>query len=122
MAITISIMVGDSQKWIPEIVAKVKALSTGAGINNPDIAPLITKESKARVEALIESGAKQGKILLDGRGIKIPGFEKGNFVGPTVIDHVMPGMDVYNQEIFGPVMVIVRVDTLQQAIDMINSN
>ena len=122
MAITISIMVGDSQSWIPEIVARTKALSTGAGVNNPDIAPLISKESKQRVEALIESGSKQAKVLLDGRGIKVPGFEKGNFIGPTVIDCVTPGMDVYDKEIFGPVMVIVRVDTLQQAIDMINSN
>jgi len=73
---------------------------------------LITKESKTRVEALIEQGAKEAKLLLDGRGVKVPGFEKGNFVGATVIDHVKPGMAVYDEEIFGPVMVIVRVDTL----------
>jgi malonate-semialdehyde dehydrogenase (acetylating)/methylmalonate-semialdehyde dehydrogenase len=112
MAISVAIMVGDSQQWIPEIVERIKKLTVGAGINNPDIAPLITKESKERVEGLIESGSKQAKVLLDGRGYKVPGFEKGNFVGPTVIDHVKPGMEVYDKEIFGPVMIIVRVDTL----------
>jgi malonate-semialdehyde dehydrogenase (acetylating)/methylmalonate-semialdehyde dehydrogenase len=73
---------------------------------------LITKESKARVESLIEQGSKEAKIILDGRGVKVPGFENGNFVGATIIDHVKPGMTVYDEEIFGPVMVIVRVDTL----------
>ena len=50
--------------------------------------------------------------MLDGRGVKVPGFEKGNFVGPTIIDNVKPGMVSYDEEIFGPVMCIVRVDTL----------
>ena len=122
MAISVAIMVGDSQQWIPEIVERTKKLTVGAGINNPDIAPLVTKESKERVERLIESGTKQAKVLLDGRGIKVPGFEKGNFVGPSIIDHVQPGMDVYDQEIFGPAMVIVRVNTLQDAIDLMNNH
>ncbi len=122
MAISVAIMVGESQNWIPEIVERTKKLTVGAGVNNADIAPLVTKESMVRVEKLIESGTKQAKVLLDGRGIKVPGFEKGNFVGPSVIDHVKPGMDVYDQEIFGPVMVIVRVDTLQEAIDLMNNH
>jgi malonate-semialdehyde dehydrogenase (acetylating)/methylmalonate-semialdehyde dehydrogenase len=63
------------------------------------------------VEGLIESGTKDAKVLLDGRGYKVPGFEKGNWIGPTVIDHVKPGMRVYDEEIFGPVLIIVRVDT-----------
>lgn len=122
MAISVAIMVGDSQKWIPEIVERTKKLTVGAGINNPDIAPLVTKESKQRVERIIESGTKQAKVLLDGRGVKVPGFENGNFIGPTVIDHCKPGVEAYDQEIFGPVMVIVRVDTLQEAIDLMNNH
>lgn len=55
---------------------------------------------------------KEAKVLLDGRGVKVPGFEKGNFVGPTVIDHAGPGMACYDEEIFGPVMVIVRAKNL----------
>ena len=75
---------------------------------NPDIGPITTKESMKRVEDLIESGKKDAKLLLDGRGVKVPGFEKGNFIGATVIDEVRPGMRVYDEEIFGPVMIIVR--------------
>lgn len=122
MAISVAIMVGDSQNWIPEIVEKTRKLTTGAGVNNADIAPLITKESKLRVEKLIATAETQAKILLDGRNIKVEGYPNGNFVGPTVIDHVKPGMDVYDQEIFGPVMIFVRVDTLQDAIDLMNSS
>jgi len=65
-----------------------------------------------RVESLIERGSKEAKILLDGRGVKVQGFPNGNFIGQTVIDNVKPGMAVYDEEIFGPVMIIVRVDTL----------
>lgn len=116
MAISVGIMVGDAAQWIPEIVERCKKLTVGAGINNPDIAPLITRESKERVERLIESGSKQAKLLLDGRNIKVAGFEKGNFVGPTVIDMVKPGMECYDNEIFGPVMLLARAETLQDAI------
>jgi malonate-semialdehyde dehydrogenase (acetylating)/methylmalonate-semialdehyde dehydrogenase len=112
MAISVVIMVGDSKEWIPEIVAKTKGLSTGAGMENHDIAPLITKESKERVERIIEVSTKEAKVLLDGRGIKVKGYEKGNFIGPTVIDEVKPNDMAYKEEIFGPVMVIMRAETL----------
>lgn len=59
---------------------------------------------------------------MDGRGYKVPGYEKGNFVGPTIIDNATPGMSIYDEEIFGPVMVIVRANNLQDAIDLINKN
>lgn len=123
MAISTVVMVGESAKWIPEIVERTKNLTIGAGKDNKDIAPLITKESKEKVERLIGEGAKSGaKVLLDGRGVKVPGYEKGNFIGATVIDEVRPGMSVYDEEIFGPVMIIVRVDTLQEGIDLCNRN
>lgn len=123
MAISVAVLVGDAQKWIPEIVERSRKLTIGPGEGNFDIAPIITKQSKQRVEDLIETAHKQGaKVLLDGRGVKVAGFEKGNFIGQTVIDHVKPGMSVYDDEIFGPVMVIVRADTLQEAIELINKN
>lgn len=59
-------------------------------------------------------------MLLDGRGVKVPGYPKGNWVGPTIIDNVKPGSAIYDEEVFGPVMLIVRADTLQSAIDLIN--
>jgi len=81
-----------------------------------------SKTSLERVEYLVGAGTKEAKVLLDGRGIKVDGFPKGNFIGPTVIDHVKPGMKVYDEEIFGPVMCIVRADTLNEAIELINKN
>jgi len=112
MAISVAIMVGDSKEWIPDIVAKSKTLTVGAGKDNTDIAPLITKESKKRVEHIIEVSTKEAKVLLDGRNHVVKGYEKGNFVGPTVIDEVKPEHLAYKEEIFGPVMVIVRAETL----------
>jgi len=123
MAISVAVLVGDAGKWVPEIVERTRNLTVGPGEGNFDIAPLITKESKIRVEGLIESAVKDGaKVLLDGRGHTVKGYEKGNFVGPTVIDHATPGMRCYDEEIFGPVMVIVRANTLQEGIDLINKN
>lgn len=84
---------------------------------------MITKESLARATAIIDSSETDGsKILLDGRGVKVPGYENGNFLGATIIDHSKPGLPSYDEEIFAPVMVIVRADTMQEAIDLINSN
>ena len=81
-----------------------------------------SKTSLERVEYLIGQGEKEAKVLLDGRGVKVEGFPNGNFIGATVIDHAKPGMKIYDEEIFGPVMVIVRVNTLTEAIEMINKN
>jgi malonate-semialdehyde dehydrogenase (acetylating)/methylmalonate-semialdehyde dehydrogenase len=71
MAIAVAVMVGDSQKWIPEIVEKTRKLTVGAGADNPDIAPLNTKAAKEKVERLIADGAKHATVLLDGRGVKV---------------------------------------------------
>lgn len=92
-------------------------------MDNADIAPLITMASKERVLGILEQCGKDGsKILLDGRDVSVPGYPNGNFVGPTVIDHAAPGMACYDQEIFGPAMVICRVDTLDEAIKLINNH
>mmetsp|Transcript_27497 Transcript_27497/g.20658 ORF Transcript_27497/g.20658 Transcript_27497/m.20658 type:complete len:162 (-) Transcript_27497:309-794(-) len=122
MAISTVILVGDAAKWIPDIVEKSKKLTVGPGIQNVDIAPVITKESKQRIEAIIERATKENKVLLDGRGVKVPGYEKGNFVGPTIIDDAVPGTHAYDEEIFGPVMCILKVNTLQEGIDLINKS
>jgi len=122
MAISVAVLVGDAQKWVDEIVEKTKGLTVGPGEQNKDIAPLNNKALKEKVERLIESGKKDAKLLLDGRGVKIDGFEKGNFLGPSVIDHVKPGMACYDEEIFGPVALIARADTLDEAIELINKN
>jgi Aldehyde dehydrogenase family len=75
-----------------------------------DVGPVISPEAKARCEALVQSGIDQGaKCLLDGRGVQVPGYPHGNWVGPTLLTGVTPAMDVYKQEVFGPVLSCLEV-------------
>jgi len=125
MALPIAIFVGESQKWIPELVEKAKKLKIGPGADpESQVGPLITLDSKHRVESLIQSGKEEGaSILLDGRNPRLPkGYEKGNFVGPTIISDIKTDMQVYQQEIFGPVLGILKVDTFDEAVKIINDN
>ena len=79
--------------------------------------------AKARIESLVQSGVDQGAtLLLDGRGVRPAGFELGNFVGPTVLSNVTQNMEAYQEEIFGPVLLCMEVDTLSDAIALVNEN
>jgi malonate-semialdehyde dehydrogenase (acetylating)/methylmalonate-semialdehyde dehydrogenase len=124
MATSVTVLVGDAQKWIPDIVAKAKTLKVNAGCEKgTDIGPVVSKNAKSRILGLVEEGVKAGATLeLDGRSVKVPGYEKGNFVGPTIFSGVQPHMSIYTTEIFGPVMVIVGVGSLDEAIALINDN
>ena len=124
MAVSVAVLVGEAKQWIPDLVAKAKTLKVNAGTEkDADLGPLISAQAKARVEGLIAQGVKEGaKLELDGRNAKVPGYEKGNFVAPTVFSGVQPHHQVYQTEIFGPVLVLVSVDTLDEAIDLINKN
>jgi len=124
MATSVTVLVGEAQKWIPDIVAKAKTLKVNAGQEKgTDVGPVISKNAKHRILGLVEDGIKEGaKLELDGRGVKVSGYEQGNFIGPTIFSGVKPGMKIYTTEIFGPVMVIVGVDTLNEAIELINNN
>jgi malonate-semialdehyde dehydrogenase (acetylating) / methylmalonate-semialdehyde dehydrogenase len=85
--------------------------------------PVITAAARDRIVGLIGTGADQGATLaVDGRGLTVPGYESGFFVGPTVIDNVTTEMDVYREEIFGPVLSVVRADSVDEAIALINAN
>jgi malonate-semialdehyde dehydrogenase (acetylating)/methylmalonate-semialdehyde dehydrogenase len=124
MATSVAVLVGEAQKWIPDIVAKAKGLKVNAGVEkNTDLGPVVSKSAKQRILGLVEDGIQEGaKLELDGRGIKIPGYEQGNFIGPTIFSGVTPAMKIYTTEIFGPVMVIVGVNSLDEAIALINDN
>mmetsp|Transcript_22104 Transcript_22104/g.33408 ORF Transcript_22104/g.33408 Transcript_22104/m.33408 type:complete len:506 (+) Transcript_22104:106-1623(+) len=122
MAISVIVLVGDAQQWVPDLVERAKKLNVGPGLENYDIAPLNSKDHLHRVEHLIADGKENGKLLLDGRGITVEGYPDGNWVGPTIIDHCHADMACYKEEIFGPVMNIVRVNTVQEAIDFVNDN
>jgi malonate-semialdehyde dehydrogenase (acetylating)/methylmalonate-semialdehyde dehydrogenase len=99
-------------------------LKVNAGVEkHTDLGPVVSKNAKHRILGLVEDGIKEGaKLELDGRGIKVPGYEQGNFIGPTIFSAVTPAMKIYTTEIFGPVMVIVGVNTLDEAITLINNN
>ena len=124
MAVSVTMLVGDARKWIPDFVAKAKALKIGAGIEEGvDLGPLISCSAYERVNSLIERGVAEGaKLELDGRKPTVKGYEKGNFVGPTVFSGVKPGMAIYDQEIFGPVLCLAEAADLDEAIEFINAN
>jgi malonate-semialdehyde dehydrogenase (acetylating)/methylmalonate-semialdehyde dehydrogenase len=85
--------------------------------------PLVTSAHRARVKQYIDAGAAEGaELVVDGRGLTIPGHERGFFLGPTLFDRVTPAMSIYRDEIFGPVLVVLRAETLDQAIDLVNRN
>jgi malonate-semialdehyde dehydrogenase (acetylating) / methylmalonate-semialdehyde dehydrogenase len=124
MATSVVVMVGEANKWIPDIVAKAKTLKVNAGtVAGTDVGPVISKAARARIEGFIAQGITEGaKLELDGRNPVIAGYEKGNFIAPTIFSDVKPGMRIYDEEIFGPVLVIVNVDTLDDAIALVNAN
>lgn len=124
MALSTAIFVGSSKEWIPELVERAKNLKVNAGhIPNTDLGPVISPEARKRICDLVESGVKEGaQLILDGRSIVVPGFEKGNFVGPTILSNVQPNMTCYKEEIFGPVLITLTADTIDDAIKVINNN
>ena len=124
MAASTLVLVGEAREWVPDLVAKAKTLKvSGGSVAGTDVGPVISCAARERVEGLIASGVEQGaKLVLDGRNPQVDGFEKGNFVGPTIFAGVKPGMRVYDEEIFGPVLVILEADTLEDAIALINAN
>jgi malonate-semialdehyde dehydrogenase (acetylating) / methylmalonate-semialdehyde dehydrogenase len=125
MAISVAV-VEDSvaDAFVEKLAAKARAVRVTAGDQpGADMGPVITAAAKARIEGLIGSAERDGaELVVDGRGHTVPGYESGFFVGPTVIDRVAPEHEVYREEVFGPVIDVVRVSGLAEAIDVINAN
>ena len=124
MAISVAVLVGEAGNWSPEIAAALKGLKVGAW-DEPDAAfgPLISSKAKQRVVGLIQTGIKEGaKLLVDGSNCKVDSHPKGNFVGPTLFDGVTPEMTIYKEEIFGPALLLMRANSLDEAIELINKN
>ena len=109
--------------WV-SFVEKAKALKVGPGTDkDTDMGPLIRPAAKDRVVSYIEKGISQGaKLELDGRNLVVDGYEKGNFLGPTIFSAVTAEMDIYTNEIFGPVLSVFELDTLDGAIALVNNN
>jgi malonate-semialdehyde dehydrogenase (acetylating)/methylmalonate-semialdehyde dehydrogenase len=125
MAISAAVAVGGAADAIVSAVNdRARAVKVGSGRDSDsEMGPVVTRQAQERILGLIDTGEKQGaSVTVDGRGYVVEGHEEGFFVGPTVIDHVTTDMDVYQQEIFGPVLSVVRVDDVDAAIALINSN
>ena len=125
MAISVAVAVGDvGDKLVAALAPKVKALKIGEGHQaGAEMGPLITRASQQRVERLIGEGVAAGATaVVDGRSYKVPGHEDGFFVGGTILDGVSADMSCYTEEIFGPVLCVVRVPDLAAAIALIEAN
>ena len=124
MALSALVLVGEAQAWLPDLVEQAAKLKVGPGWQDGvDLGPLITAASKERVCSIVEQSVEQGaEIPLDGRNVKLESFEKGNFVGPTVLSKITPSNVAYKEEIFGPVLVCLQADTLEDAMSIINAN
>ncbi|KAK2593910.1 aldehyde dehydrogenase (NADP(+)) ald6 [Conoideocrella luteorostrata] len=124
MALSTLVMVGETKEWLSEVAESAKKLKVAGGFEEgADLGPVISPQSKERIISLIDSAEKEGAtILLDGRNYKNSKYPNGNFIGPTIISNVTPDMTCYKQEIFGPVLVCLNVETIDEAIELINNN
>ena len=124
MAISVAVLVGEAQNWVDDIRQALAAVQPGLW-DQADAAygPLISPQAKTRVLDLIKSGKEQGATcLLDGSDFTLAGYEKGNWVGPTLFSDVTPDMRIYQEEIFGPVLCLVNANSLDDAIELVNAN
>lgn len=126
MAISVAVCVGDqvADALIAKLEPQIKALKIGAGTScGLDMGPLVTAAARDKVVGYIEEGVAAGaRLVVDGRGLRVSGNEEGYFVGGTLFDKVTPQMRIYKEEIFGPVLCVVRVDSLEQAMQLINDH
>jgi malonate-semialdehyde dehydrogenase (acetylating) / methylmalonate-semialdehyde dehydrogenase len=125
MAVSATVAVGSAADALVDVVSdKARSVRVGAGRDPAsEMGPVVTAAARDRIVGLIGTGEQQGaRLAVDGRGIVVPGHENGFFVGPTVIDDVRPEMDVYREEIFGPVLSVLRAGTVDDAIGIINAN
>jgi malonate-semialdehyde dehydrogenase (acetylating)/methylmalonate-semialdehyde dehydrogenase len=125
MAISVVVAVGDAaDQLLPKIQERIEKLKIGSAEDpEAEMGPLITAEHRDRVVSYIESGVEEGaELARDGRGLTIPNCEGGYFVGPTLFDRVTPEMKIYREEIFGPVLSIVRTEHFKDAVNLVNEN
>ena len=124
MAISVAVAVGDiADDLVAKITERATSIVTGDGTTNADMGPLVTKAHRDKVAGYVDAGEKAGAtVVLDGRTVEADGGADGFWLGPTLFDNVTPDMSIYTDEIFGPVLSVVRVDTYDEALDLINNN
>jgi malonate-semialdehyde dehydrogenase (acetylating)/methylmalonate-semialdehyde dehydrogenase len=126
MAISVAVAVGEetADALVSKLKHQLAGLKVGAGCdNNNDMGPLVTAQARDRVRGYVDLGVREGAdLVVDGRGLKVAGFEDGFFLGGTLFDRVTPEMKIYQDEIFGPVLCVVRAQDMQQAMDLIDAH
>jgi malonate-semialdehyde dehydrogenase (acetylating)/methylmalonate-semialdehyde dehydrogenase len=124
MAISVAVAVGGvADRLVDALIPRVKALKVGNGMDDVEMGPVVSAAHKAKIESYIEEGVKSGaRLLVDGRGLKVAGHEGGFFLGGTLFDHVTADMKIHQEEIFGPVLCVVRVPDLAAAVELINAH
>jgi malonate-semialdehyde dehydrogenase (acetylating)/methylmalonate-semialdehyde dehydrogenase len=124
MAISVVVAVGDTgDALVDKIAERTRTLRIGDGAREADMGPLVTGAHRDKVASYVDAGEREGATLVvDGRGVEADGGADGFWLGPTLFDHVRPDMGIYTDEIFGPVLSVVRADTYQEALDLVNAN
>jgi malonate-semialdehyde dehydrogenase (acetylating)/methylmalonate-semialdehyde dehydrogenase len=125
MAVSVAVTVGDvAEPLLEKIRERIAKLKIGPGAEDGvDMGPLVSERHFEKVRGLVDAGVEEGaELTVDGRDLTVEGHEDGYFLGPCVFDNVEPGMKVYDEEIFGPVLVVVRRETYPEALEVINSN
>jgi malonate-semialdehyde dehydrogenase (acetylating) / methylmalonate-semialdehyde dehydrogenase len=125
LAVSVAVAIGEAQKTFRDAIAdSASKLRVGNGLDEGvQMGPVITKQSKTRIESLIGQGEKEGaKVVVDGRNAKIPGYESGNFVKPTILDGIAPQSELAQTEIFGPVLSMVHAKSMDEAMAFLEKN
>ena len=125
MAQSVAVAVGDiGDELVSRLVKKAEALKIGPGMDkSSEMGPLVTKQHLEKVKGYVDLGVEEGaKLVLDGRDLKLQGYENGFYIGGCLFDHVTTDMRIYKEEIFGPVLSVVRVKTFEEATKMINEH
>ncbi|AUG55591.1 CoA-acylating methylmalonate-semialdehyde dehydrogenase [Thalassospira marina] len=126
MAVSVAVPVGEetADRLVKALAPKVAALKIGPSTDtDADMGPVITEAHKNKVLGYIDAGVKEGaELVVDGRGFKLQGYENGYFIGGSLFDRVTPDMSIYTDEIFGPVLSVVRADSYDTAVDLINKH
>jgi malonate-semialdehyde dehydrogenase (acetylating) / methylmalonate-semialdehyde dehydrogenase len=125
MAVSVAVLVGDvGERIVPRLAERVTRLRVGNGMEaGVEMGPVVTRQALERISSYIDIGVREGaRLVTDGRALKVPGHESGFFLGGTLFDHVRPGMTLYKEEIFGPVLSCVRVRDFAEAIRLVNGH
>jgi malonate-semialdehyde dehydrogenase (acetylating)/methylmalonate-semialdehyde dehydrogenase len=125
MAISVAVLVGDvGERIVPLLAERARALKIGNGMQpDAEMGPVVTRQAKERIEGYIALGVAEGaELVVDGRGLKVPGHEDGFFTGGTLFDHVTPAMRICKEEIFGPVLSCVRARDFAEAVQIVNGH